>query len=115
MYLAKAEHQGVRRYSDDLERSSLSRLALASELAEAIDADQLELDYQPKVSCFDGAITGVEALVRWQHPTRGLLLPDVFIPLAEQTGIIRELTEWVLLRGLAECASWHRAGHAIRH
>ncbi|MGH9172687.1 MAG: sensor domain-containing protein [Acidimicrobiales bacterium] len=113
MYQAKAEHQGVRRYSDDLERSSLSRLALASELAEAIDSDQLELDYQPQVSCPGGVITGVEALVRWQHPTRGLLLPDVFVPLAEQTGIIRELTEWVLLRGLAECASWHRAGHAI--
>jgi diguanylate cyclase (GGDEF)-like protein/PAS domain S-box-containing protein len=113
MYQAKTEHQGVRRYSDDLERSSLSRLALASELAEAIDTDQLELDYQPKVNAKDGAIAGVEALVRWQHPTRGLLLPDVFIPLAEQTGIIRELTEWVLQRGLAECASWHRGGHRV--
>jgi diguanylate cyclase (GGDEF)-like protein/PAS domain S-box-containing protein len=113
MYQAKAEHQGVRRYSDDLERSSLSRLALASELAEAIDQGQLRLDYQPKVRCTDGGVTGVEALVRWQHPTRGLLLPDVFVPLAEQTGIIRELTSWVLLRALAECASWHRAGHII--
>jgi diguanylate cyclase (GGDEF)-like protein/PAS domain S-box-containing protein len=113
MYQAKAEHQGVRRYSDDLERSSLSRLALASELAEAIDHGQLRLDYQPKVSCVGGTVTGVEALVRWQHPTRGLLLPDVFVPLAEQTGIIRELTNWVLQRALAECASWHRAGHLL--
>jgi diguanylate cyclase (GGDEF)-like protein/PAS domain S-box-containing protein len=113
MYQAKTEHQGVRRYSDDLERSSLSRLALASELAEAIDQGQLRLDYQPKVRCADGGITGVEALVRWQHPTRGLLLPDVFVPLAEQTGIIRELTSWVLIRALAECASWHRAGHIL--
>lgn len=113
MYQAKTEHQGVRRYSDDLERSSLSRLALASELAEAIDQGQLRLDYQPKVRCADGAISGVEALVRWQHPTRGLLLPDVFVPLAEQTGIVRELTSWVLQRALAECASWHRAGHSI--
>jgi len=113
MYQAKTEHQGVRRYSDDLERSSLSRLALASELAEAIDQGQLQLDYQPKVNCSDMAVAGVEALVRWQHPTRGLLLPDVFVPLAEQTGIIRELTNWVLLRALAECASWHRAGHIL--
>ncbi len=113
MYQAKSEHQGVRRYSDELERSSLSRLALASELAEAIDQGHLRLDYQPKVRCADGGITGVEALVRWQHPTRGLLLPDVFVPLAEQTGIIRELTSWVLLRALAECAAWHRAGYAI--
>jgi diguanylate cyclase (GGDEF)-like protein/PAS domain S-box-containing protein len=110
MYQAKADRAGVRRYVDDLERSSLSRLALASELAEAIDHGQLRLDYQPKVSTVDGMPTGVEALVRWQHPTRGLLLPDVFVPLAEQTGIIRELTNWVLARALAECASWHRAG-----
>jgi diguanylate cyclase (GGDEF)-like protein len=113
MYQAKAEHQGIRRYSDDLERSSLSRLALASELAEAIDHGQLRLDYQPKVTCSGNMVTGVEALVRWQHPTRGLLLPDVFVPLAEQTGIIRELTNWVLQRALAECASWHRAGHLL--
>lgn len=110
MYQAKSDHGGVRRYADDLERSSLSRLALASELAEAIDCNQLRLDFQPKVSTLDGRPTGVEALVRWQHPRRGLLLPDVFVPLAEQTGIIRELTNWVLARALAECASWHRAG-----
>jgi diguanylate cyclase (GGDEF)-like protein/PAS domain S-box-containing protein len=110
MYQAKSDHAGVRRYVDDLERSSLSRLALASELAEASDHGQLRLDYQPKVTTADARITGVEALVRWQHPTRGLLLPDVFVPLAEQTGIIRELTNWVLARALAECASWQRAG-----
>ncbi|MGA8680458.1 MAG: EAL domain-containing protein [Acidimicrobiales bacterium] len=113
MYQAKTEHQGVRRYSDDLERSSYTRLALASELAEAIDQDQLLLDYQPKVGCADGRVSGVEALVRWQHPSRGLLLPDVFVPLAEQTGIIRELTSWVLQHALKECAYWHRAGHEI--
>ena len=58
-------------------------------------------------------VTGVEALVRWRHPTRGLLLPDVFIPLTEQTGMIRELTNWVLQRALSECASWHRGGRLI--
>ena len=110
MYQAKSEHVRMRRYSDNLERTSLLRLTLASELAEAIDHDQLHLDYQPKLSTAGGRVTGVEALVRWLHPTRGLLPPDVFVPLAEQTGIIRELTSWVLARALAECAGWRRAG-----
>jgi diguanylate cyclase (GGDEF)-like protein len=113
MYQAKADHRGVQRYSEDLERSSLSRLALAGELADAIDKGELGLDYQPKIDALTHLVTGVEALVRWRHPTRGLLVPDSFIPLAEQTGIIRELTNWVLERALSECAGWHRAGHFI--
>ena len=113
MYQAKAERRGVRRYSDDLERSSLTRLALASELADAVDKGELRLDYQPKVDSLTRAVTGVEALVRWRHPTRGLLLPDVFVPLAEQTGMIRELTNWVLAKALSECAGWHHAGRLI--
>jgi len=113
MYLAKAEHRGVRHYSDDLERSSVSRLALASELADALDKHELRLVYQPKIDARTGVVTGVEALVRWRHPTRGLLLPDVFIPLAEQTGMIRELTNWVLQKALFECAGWHRAGRLL--
>ena len=113
MYLAKAEHRGVRHYSDDLERSSLSRLALASELADALENKEFRLVYQPKIDARTKVVTGVEALVRWQHPTRGLLLPDVFIPLAEQTGMIRELTNWVLHRALSECAGWHRAGRML--
>jgi len=113
MYQAKAERRGVRRYSDDLERSSLTRLALASELADAVDKGELRLDYQPKIDAITAAVTGVEALVRWRHPTRGLLLPDVFIPLAEQTGMIRELTNWVLAKALSECAAWQRSGRQI--
>jgi diguanylate cyclase (GGDEF)-like protein len=113
MYQAKADRRGIRHYSDDLERSSLSRLALASELADAIDHGDLGLDYQPKIDAVTKMVTGVEALVRWRHPTRGLLVPDVFIPLAEQTGMIRELTNWVLEKALSECAAWHRAGHFI--
>ncbi len=113
VYQAKTEHAGVRRYTDDLERSSLSRLALASELSEAIDKGQLRLDFQPKVAATDEQVSGVEALVRWPHPTRGLLAPDVFIPLAEQTGLILELTNWVLARALAECASWQRSGWTL--
>jgi EAL domain-containing protein (putative c-di-GMP-specific phosphodiesterase class I) len=113
MYLAKAEHRGIRHYSDDLERSSVSRLALASELADALERNEFRLDYQPKIDARTKLVTGVEALVRWQHPTRGLLPPDAFIPLTEQTGMIRELTNWVLQRALTECAGWHRAGRLI--
>jgi len=113
MYLAKAEHRGVRHYSDDLERSSVSRLALASELADALENDELQLVYQPKIDARTRVVTGVEALVRWHHPSRGLLLPDAFIPLAEQTGMIREVTNWVLDRALGECAGWHRAGRLL--
>ena len=113
MYQAKADRRGIRRYSDDLERSSLSRLTLASELADAIDHGELRLDYQPKIDAVTKMVTGVEALVRWHHPTRGLLVPDAFIPLAEQTGMIRELTSWVLEKALSECAGWHREGHFI--
>ncbi len=113
MYLAKAEHRGVRHYSDDLEHSSLSRLALASELADALDRHEFDLEYQPKIDARTKAVTGVEALVRWRNPTRGLLLPDVFIPLAEQTGMIRELTSWVLNKALSDCAAWHRTGRSI--
>ncbi|MHB8245385.1 MAG: sensor domain-containing protein [Acidimicrobiales bacterium] len=110
MYQAKAAHTRIGRYADDTEGSSLARLTLASELAEAIDQGQLRIDYQPKISTNGWRAIGLEALVRWQHPTRGLLLPDIFVPIAEQTGIIQELTHWVLGRALAECASWQRAG-----
>ena len=113
MHQAKAERRGIRRYSEDLERSSPSRLALAGELADAVDKGELRLDYQPKIDALARVVTGAEALVRWHHPTRGLLLPDAFIPLAEQTGIIREITNWVLAKALSECAGWHRAGHLI--
>ena len=113
MHQAKAERRGIRRYSDDLERPSPSRLALAGELADAVDKDELRLDYQPKIDAFARVVTGAEALVRWRHPTRGLLVPDAFIPLAEQTGIIREITNWVLAKALSECAGWHRSGHLI--
>ena len=113
MYQAKADHRGMQRYSDDLERTSLSRLALASELADSIDKGELHLEYQPKVDAATGLVTGVEALVRWMHPSRGLLVPDGFIPLAEQTGMIRELTNWVLAKALSECAAWHKAGYPI--
>ena len=83
------------------------------ELAEAIEGDRLFLEYQPKLDCGRGRITGVEALVRWQHPSRGRLAPDLFIPLAERSDLISPLSNWVFARALNQTAAWHGAGIPI--
>ena len=103
MYDAKRGRRGVATYSQERDPYSADRLGLLAELRSAIERDELVLHYQPKVSLQTGEVTGVEALVRWQHPTRGLLFPDDFIPLAERTGAVADLTRWVVDRALAEC------------
>ena len=100
MYLAKSNHVGVMRYDPDRDDYDAANLGLIGELRQAIDAGQLVLHYQPKASISTGEIEAVEALVRWQHPTRGLLYPDTFLPLAEQTDLIDKLTDWVLATAL---------------
>jgi len=82
----------------------------SEELAEAIRSDQLFLEYQPKLDCRDRRISGVEALIRWQHPLRGRLNPDLFIPLAEETGLIEPLTDWVFDAAVRQAAAWQGAG-----
>ena len=89
---------------------SRDRLALAAELERAVDSDEIELYFQPKADLGTGRIVGVEALARWQHPVHGLLLPEVFIPLAETTGLIRALTRKVMDLALTQCAAWRAAG-----
>jgi EAL domain-containing protein (putative c-di-GMP-specific phosphodiesterase class I) len=101
---------GVATYQPDADRSSHERLLVLAQLREAIDRDELVLHYQPKVAVVGGAVTGVEALVRWQHPERGLLAPAEFVPLAERTGTVTELTRWVLDAALAQCRLWRDAG-----
>src|SRR5664280_2225755 len=96
MYAAKQQHLGVAPYSVDDESSSPQRLAMLGELRRGMSRGELVLHYQPKVSLSTGEVSGVEALVRWQHPERGLLPPDDFIPLAERTGLIGPLTDYVL-------------------
>jgi EAL domain-containing protein (putative c-di-GMP-specific phosphodiesterase class I) len=83
---------------------------LAGALAHAIVNDGLKLEYQPKLDCRSGRICGVEALARWQHPTRGMVPPDQFIPLAEQSGLIHSLTEWVITAATRQTAAWRRDG-----
>jgi diguanylate cyclase (GGDEF)-like protein len=85
-------------------------LVVQAELRHALERDELVLHYQPKVRLSDGVVTGVEALVRWEHPERGLLPPAAFLPAAEQSGLIEPLTAWVLRRALADQRDWTAAG-----
>jgi diguanylate cyclase (GGDEF)-like protein len=103
MYEAKESTSRIEMYSPDIDHYTPDRLELAGELRRAIEQNQLLLHCQPKVDLTTGTVVGVEALVRWQHPVRGLMFPDEFIPLAEQTGIIRPLTTWVLDEALRVC------------
>jgi diguanylate cyclase (GGDEF)-like protein len=96
MYGAKDQHLGVLACRTEDVQHDCSALRLLAELKDAIASDQLLLHYQPKVDLKTGKVTSVEALVRWQHPTRGLLYPDTFVPVAEQTELIEPLTWWVL-------------------
>jgi diguanylate cyclase len=96
LYVAKRQHLGIADYQPAYEVYDSSTLTLVAQLGDAIARDELRLDYQPKGDVRSGRVSSVEALVRWQHPTRGLLYPDTFVPAAEQTELIDRLTSWVL-------------------
>jgi diguanylate cyclase (GGDEF)-like protein len=98
MYVAKRRHSGITHYQADQDQYDSATLSLVAQLGNAIAEDQLVLHFQPKGSLDDGLVVAVEALVRWQHPTQGLLFPDSFVPAAEQTELIEDLTRWVLRR-----------------
>jgi diguanylate cyclase (GGDEF)-like protein len=111
MYAAKAAGRNrVRVFSPDLRDAAQRRMDLAAELREAIAGDQLVLHYQPVLQLPSGDVAGAEALVRWQHPVRGLIPPCDFIPLAEQSDLIRPLTRWVLGEATRQAAEWVRRG-----
>ena len=109
LYVAKRTHVGVSVYDPADDEHSPERLRLLAELARAIESDELVLHYQPKCA-LDGTVRGVEALVRWRHPERGLLPPAEFIPAAERTGLIHPLTDVVLSAALARARHWYDAG-----
>jgi diguanylate cyclase (GGDEF)-like protein len=90
------------------------RLSLMGELREAIAGEALELQYQPKLALAAGCVADCEALVRWPHPARGPIAPDLFVPLAEESGNIRQLTRWVLAAGIAQAARWRAQGADLR-
>jgi diguanylate cyclase (GGDEF)-like protein len=108
MYVAKRTHGGLVCYDNAQDHYNAERLALVAELRRAVQRDELVLHYQPQVHQPSGEVHTLEALVRWQHPTRGLLPPDEFVPIAEQTGLIDDLTRWVLDHALAQLKEWRR-------
>jgi diguanylate cyclase (GGDEF)-like protein/PAS domain S-box-containing protein len=110
MYTAKRTNSRYAVYSPDQDSSSPMRLVALGELRDAIESHQLVLHFQPKLNLNSGRIERAEALVRWQHPTHGLIPPDQFIGMAEHSGLIRPLTAWVVRQALAQCRRWRTAG-----
>jgi diguanylate cyclase (GGDEF)-like protein len=110
MYAAKQAHKGYVLYDTSHEKFSAYRLELTRDLRRALTAHEFILHYQPKVEARSGIVTGVEALVRWYHPSYGMVPPDRFIPLAEQTGMIHSLTLHLLERAIQQCHNWLCAG-----
>ena len=117
MYFAKVQHSGVARYDQSQDHYDASNLELIGSMRNAIESGELLLHYQPKKTLADGRVEAVEALVRWQHPSLGLLYPDKFIPLVEQTDLIDRLTEWVLRKALSDMRllgpEWEDLGVAV--
>ena len=113
LYKAKAQGQNhYEYYAADMNSRALDRLAIESGLRRAIERDEFVVYYQPQVDLRTGIIVGAEALVRWQHPKWGLVAPGKFIPIAEETGLIDPIGEWVLKAALAQNRRWQDSGHA---
>ena len=110
MYEAKQARTGFQAYDASRDRHSRERLTLIAELRRALERDELILHYQPKVDLSTGLVTGVEALVRWQHPVHGLRGPGAFLPHAEHTALMRPLTLHVLETALTQLAAWRAEG-----
>jgi EAL domain-containing protein (putative c-di-GMP-specific phosphodiesterase class I) len=113
MYAGKSEGRPVTVYSRELERGQAERLALVADLQLALARRELEVAYQPKLDLEDGGLRAVEALARWEHRRLGPLAPDVFVPLAESTGLIHEMTRQVLDTALAQGRSWLDQGLTV--
>jgi diguanylate cyclase (GGDEF)-like protein len=110
MRVAKAQHTLVEIYDPMHGAQGRDRLTLAKQLLLAVEDNQFVVHYQPKLDSFSGVVVGVEALVRWQHPERGLLYPELFLPLAEKIGCMNPLTKAVLASAITQCAQWRLDG-----
>lgn len=110
MYVAKMEERNALRfYTPKMHADARRRLKLAGELRQALQRNEFHLVYQPSVEMKTGRIVAVEALIRWQHPERGVVPPDEFIPIAESLGLIRQIDQWVLQRALEQLQVWDDA------
>jgi diguanylate cyclase (GGDEF)-like protein len=110
MYAAKESGSGYEVYTPSLDRNSPSRLTLIAQVRPAIEDHEFELFYQPKIRVGDGKVEGVEALVRWRHPERGLVMPDDFVPMVERTVLLKPLTLYVVTEALRQAHQWERQG-----
>jgi diguanylate cyclase (GGDEF)-like protein len=110
MFVSKRDHSGSTAYAAELDANTPRALSLLGELRRALDNGDLFLDYQPKADIATGEVVGVEALVRWKHSTLGLVPPADFVPLAERTGLIYPLTQFVMNTALQECRGWLDSG-----
>ena len=114
LHAAKQANVSTLRYEPHLDHFDPTQLALAGELGAAIAADEMVLHFQPKLDLTTGEVRSVEALVRWQHPTRGLLQPSEFVPIAESTSLIAPLTTWVIGEAARQMAEWRQLGRPMR-
>ncbi|HEV2980269.1 MAG TPA: bifunctional diguanylate cyclase/phosphodiesterase [Solirubrobacteraceae bacterium] len=114
MYKAKAVGKdGYALFESAMQTAAQDRIHLEMDLAEALQADQLFLAYQPMLDLKDKRVVGVEALLRWRHPTRGVIPPDAFIPIAEDSGLIVPIGRWVLEQACLQAAAWHTNGYPV--
>jgi diguanylate cyclase (GGDEF)-like protein len=113
LYLAKEQGRNTFRFfSPDLDASVRARMHLENDLRLAVDRNEFILHYQPQIELSSGRITGVEALLRWMHPQRGLVPPNTFIPTAEDTGLILPIGEWALRTACQQARAWRTQGHS---
>lgn len=112
LYAMKERGKGYLFYHPDLEEQSLEQILLENELRKAIVGNEFYLDYQPKVNLKTGQLIGLEALIRWKHPELGIISPGKFIPLAEETGLIVPIGEWVLREAVKQNKTWQKSGFA---
>lgn len=110
MYVAKRNNLPYEVYDYNQDQHSLNRLALKHELQKALEKDELRLYYQPQISCYGGDVMGAEALLRWNKQKNEFISPDIFIPLAEESGLIKLLTEWVIVEALKQQKIWAQQG-----
>jgi predicted signal transduction protein with EAL and GGDEF domain len=113
MYHAKKNKQGFAIYEDQFNTNSLRQLTLDRDMHNAIKQEQFILYYQPKINFDTGQVCGAEALIRWRHPELGMIPPDEFISIAEKSGLIRQVSEWVINQALQDCSRWRSKGHDV--